>query len=129
MLQCFKRKPTFPLKLDRALYVLYDTPEVSRDTHPHSRGTLSFPPKFKKAPFSLPQVEMMVDFPLRLEMHADIPVASREETGICMTLEGNPEALPQFKSHAFPHPLEIRRDFLAPIRMSAKNQLTTRREF
>ena len=46
-----------------------------------------------------------------------------------MTLEGNPEALSQFESHEFPHPLEIRPDSLAPIRMLAKNQLTTQREF
>ena len=46
-----------------------------------------------------------------------------------MTLEGNPGALSQFESHVFPHPLEIRLDFLALIPMSAKNPLKTRREF
>ena len=40
-----------------------------------------------------------------------------------MTLEGNLGALSQFESYVFPHPLEIRPDFLAPIRMSAENQL------
>ena len=66
---------------------------------------------------------------LRLERNADIPVAPREEAGIYLTLEGNLEALSQFKSHVFPHPLEIRPDFLAPTGMSVENQLTTRREF
>ena len=46
-----------------------------------------------------------------------------------MTLEGNPGVLSQFESHVFPLPLEIRHDFLAPILMSAENQLTTRSEF
>ena len=45
-----------------------------------------------------------------------------------MTLEWNPGVLSQFKSHVFPHPLEIRLDFLALIRMSAENQLKTGRE-
>ena len=45
-----------------------------------------------------------------------------------MTLEGNKGALSQFEIHVFPHPLEIRPDFLAPILMSAENPLTTRRE-
>ena len=40
-----------------------------------------------------------------------------------MTLEGNPGALSPFESHVFHHPLEIRTDFLTPIRMSAENQL------
>ena len=44
-----------------------------------------------------------------------------------LTLERNPGALSQFKRHVFPHPLEIRPDFLAPIQMSAENPLTTRR--
>ena len=44
-----------------------------------------------------------------------------------MTLEGNKGALSQFEIHVFPHPLEIRSDFLAPIQMSDKNPLTTPR--
>ena len=66
---------------------------------------------------------------LRLERSANVPVAPREEAGIYLTLEGNPGVLSQFKSHVYPHRLEIRPDSLVPIRMSAKNQLTTRREF
>ena len=50
MLQRFQRKPTFPLELERVLDMLNETPEVSRDTRPHSRGTLSFPPQVKKSP-------------------------------------------------------------------------------
>ena len=50
MLQRFQRKPTFPLELERVLDTLNETPEVSRDTRPHSRGTLSFPPQVKKSP-------------------------------------------------------------------------------
>ena len=49
MLQHFQSKATFPLELERVLYMLYETPEVSRDTHPHSRGMLSFPPQVKKS--------------------------------------------------------------------------------
>ena len=62
---------------------------------------------------------------LGLERNADVPVTPQEEAGIYLTLEGNPGALSQFKSHLFPHPLEIRPDFLALIQMSAENQLTT----
>ena len=50
MLQRFQRKPKFPLELERVLDTLNETPEVSRDTRPHSRGTLSFPPQVKKSP-------------------------------------------------------------------------------
>ena len=50
MLQRFQRKPMFPLELERVLDMLYETPEVSRDTHPNSRGMLSFPPQVKKSP-------------------------------------------------------------------------------
>ena len=50
MLQRFQRKATFPLELERVLDTLNETPEVSRDTRPHSRGTLSFPPQVKKSP-------------------------------------------------------------------------------
>ena len=66
---------------------------------------------------------------LCLERNADVPVSPREKAGITLTLEGNPGALSQFKRHIIPHPLEIRTDILPPIRMSAKIQLTTRREF
>ena len=55
--------------------------------------------------------------------NADVPISPREEAGIYLTLEGNPGALSQFESHVFHHPLEIRIDFLTPIRMSAENQL------
>ena len=64
-----------------------------------------------------------------MERNADVPVAPREEAGIYLTLEGNPETLSQLESHVFPYPLEIRPDFLALILMSAENQLTTQREF
>ena len=50
MLQRFQRKATFPLELERVLDTLNETPEVSRDTRPHSRGTLSFLPQVKKSP-------------------------------------------------------------------------------
>ena len=49
MLQRFQRKPTFPLELERVLDMLYEAPEVSRDTLAHSRGMLSFPPQLKKS--------------------------------------------------------------------------------
>ena len=48
MLQRFQRKPTFPLELERVLYMLYEAPEVSPDTRPHSRGMLSLPPQVKQ---------------------------------------------------------------------------------
>ena len=50
MLQRFQRKPTFPLELKRVLDTLNETPEVSRDTCPHSREMLKFPPQVKKSP-------------------------------------------------------------------------------
>ena len=34
MLQHFKRKPTLPLELERLSDRLYETKEISRDTHP-----------------------------------------------------------------------------------------------
>ena len=70
--------------------MLYAAPEVSPDTRPHLRGTLSFLPQVKRSP----------DFPsssrdegrlhcFTLERNADVPVAPREEAGIYLTLEGN----------------------------------------
>ena len=50
MLQRFQRKPTFPLELERVLDMLYEAPEVSRDTRPHSRGMLRFLRQVKKSP-------------------------------------------------------------------------------
>ena len=50
MLQRFQRKPTLPLELKSILNMLYETSEVSHDTCPHLRGTLSFPPQVKKSP-------------------------------------------------------------------------------
>ena len=50
MLQPFQRKTTFALELEKVLYMLYKTPEVSRDTCPNSIGMLSFPPQVKKSP-------------------------------------------------------------------------------
>ena len=44
MLQRFQRKTRSPLGLEKILDMLYGTPEVSPNTDPHSRGTLSFPP-------------------------------------------------------------------------------------
>ena len=64
-----------------------------------------------------------------MEGNADVPIALREDAGIYLTLEGNPGVLSQFESHVFPHPLKIRPDSLAPIQMSAENQLTTKMEF
>ena len=49
MLQHFQRKPMFPLEIERVLDMLYEAPEVSRDTRPHSRGMLKFP-QVKKNP-------------------------------------------------------------------------------
>ena len=49
MLQRFQRKPTFPLELERVLDMLYETPEVSRDTCPHTRGML-FPATSQEVP-------------------------------------------------------------------------------
>ena len=49
-MQHFQRKPTFPLELKRVLDMLYETPEVSRDTRPNLRGMLRFPPQVKKRP-------------------------------------------------------------------------------
>ena len=43
MLQCFKKNPHSLLELESVLDTLYQTPEVSPDTRPHSRGMLSIP--------------------------------------------------------------------------------------
>ena len=51
MLQPFQRKPTFTLEFERVLDTLYETPEITQGTRPHSRGMLSFPPQVKKSPF------------------------------------------------------------------------------
>ena len=115
MLQCFQRKPTFPLELVRVLDMLYETPEVSRDTRPHLRGTLKFPPQVKKSPVVPASRRDESIALLPLERNADIPVAPREEAGIYLTLEGNPGAVSQLESHVIPHALEIRPYFLAPI--------------
>ena len=48
-MQGFQRKPTFPWEVKRVLGMLYETPEFSRDTCPHSRGMLSFPAQVKKS--------------------------------------------------------------------------------
>ena len=45
-----KESPPSLLELGRVHDTLYETPEVSPDTRPHSRGTLSFPPQVKKSP-------------------------------------------------------------------------------
>ena len=53
LLRCSVSKeiPRFPWNSKGSLTLsLYETPEVSRDTRPHSRGTLSFPPQVKKSP-------------------------------------------------------------------------------
>ena len=117
MLQRFQRKPTFPLELVRVLDMLYETPEVSRDTRPHLRGMLKFPPQVKKSPVVPASRRDESIALLQLERNANIHVAPREEAGIYLLWEGNPGALSQFESHVFPHPLEIRPDFLLPIQM------------
>ena len=38
------------LELEKELDTLHETPEASRDTRPHLRGTLSFQPQLKKSP-------------------------------------------------------------------------------
>ena len=39
------------------------------------------------------------------------------------------EGLVPMRKHVFPHPLQIQPNSLAPVRMSAEKQITTRREF
>ena len=73
MLQRFQRKPTFPLELERVLYMLYEAPEVSPDTRPHSRGMLKFPPQVKNPIF---------------------PTSSQDEGRLpCFTWKGMPTSL------------------------------------
>ena len=45
-----QESPHSVFELERVLDTLYETPEVSPDTRPHSRGTLSLPPPVKKSP-------------------------------------------------------------------------------
>ena len=51
LLRCSVSKecPCSLLEIKRVLDTLYKTPEVSQDTRPHLRGTLSFPPQGKKS--------------------------------------------------------------------------------
>ena len=97
------------LKLETVLNTLYATPEVPRHTHPHSRGTPSFPAHLNLCPFAPP----------RLEMRVDSPALSRKESRhSCHTSRGGRShnetrqepswIIPQCQRHQFPHPLEIR---------------------
>ena len=58
-----KESPHALLELERVLDTLYETPEVSPDTRPHSRGTLSFSPQVKKSVIFSSSSEMKVDCP------------------------------------------------------------------
>ena len=53
--------------------MLYETPEVSRDTRPHSRGTLSFPPQVKGTQGFLPQLEKDLEIPPSTRLEAQFP--------------------------------------------------------
>ena len=73
-----KESPRSLLELESVLDTLYETPEVSPDTHPHSRGTLSFLPQVKKSPF--------------------IPSSSRDEGQLsCFDWKGMPTFMPHLK--------------------------------
>ena len=50
MLQPFQRKPMFYFGTRKGTCTFYEASEVSPDTLPHSRGSLSFPPQVKKSP-------------------------------------------------------------------------------
>ena len=124
-----KEIPCSLLELERVFDTLYETPEIGPDTRLHLSGTLRFPTQVKKSPI----------FPSSRRDEGRLPCFACK--GMPMTLHtsrrgwylldtgGNPGVLSQFKSYVFPHPLEIRANSLAPIRMSAENQLTTLREF
>ena len=58
-----QESPHSVFELERVLDTLYETPEVSPDTRPHSRGTLSFSPQVKKSVIFSSSSEMRVDFP------------------------------------------------------------------
>ena len=78
MLQRFQRKPTFHLELERVPDTFYETPEVSRDTRPHSRGTLKLLLQVKKSPV--------------------FPTSSRDEGRLsCFTWKGMPTSLLRLK--------------------------------
>ena len=74
----------------------------------------------RRALFSPPQVEMRVDSPASSGKVCNIPVAPEEEAGLNLIKERNPGFLPQFERHGYPHPLEIRSDSIAQIRMEPR---------
>ena len=120
-----KESPCSLLELERVLDTLYETPEVGPDTRPHLSGTLRFLTQVKNSPV----------FPSSSQDDGRLPCFAWK--GMLATLHTSrsgwylfdtgekPGFLSQFKSYVFPHPHGIRTDSLAPIRMSAENQLTT----
>ena len=106
-----KESPRFPWNSKGSLTCFKNFRSFLRYLSPHE-GMLSFPPQSRRAPFSLPQIEIRVNCPaspgteLRRTCHTSRGGWYLLDTG------WNPGASSKFESHVFPHPLEIRPDFV-----------------
>ena len=100
---------------------LYETPEVPRHTRPHSRGTPSFPAHLNLSPFAPPHLEMKVDSPALSGKESRRSLCSSRGGRSHIETQQKPSwVVPQPQRHRFPHPLEIRPDAPAPIRMEPR---------
>ena len=126
LLCCSISKESAPslLKLKRVLDMLYEIPEVSPDTVP-TREVHCFQPEVKKSAVLPSSIEMRVDCPASPGKECRRPHRTSRVGWNLLDTGGEPGGLSQFESHVFPHSLGISSDSLAPIRMSAENQITT----
>ena len=67
-----------------------ETQEVHWHSHPHSRGTWSFPAHLNLSPFSPPHFEMRVDSPAFSRKESQSSRHTSEEAGLILKLETNP---------------------------------------
>ena len=108
-------------KHERVLDTLDATQEGPRDTRPHSRGTPSFPAHLNLSPFATPHLEMRVNSPAfsgKESRRSHCP--SRGGQSHSETRVEPSWVMPQSQRHLFPHPLEIRPDAPALIRMEPR---------
>ena len=109
------------LKIYTVLDTLYETQEVPRHTHPHSKGTPIFLAHLNLSPFAPPHLEMRVDSPAfsgKESRRSYCP--SRGGRSHSETRVEPSWVVPQSQRHLFPHPLEIRPDAPPPIRMETR---------
>ena len=128
MLQHFQRKPSSLLELERVLDTLYETPEVGPDMRSHLSGTLRFTTEVKNSPVFPSSSRDEDRLPCIPWKGVPTTVHTSRSGWYLFDTGGKPGVLSQFESHNSQSPWD-QADSLAPIRMSTKNQLTTRREF